>query len=105
MGYNVYIYNNFYVEFFHFGFVCLLFFSILFFIALGISIKRIEYEKLTPYECGFEPFETNTIFNIHFYIIGLSFLIFDLEVIFFLSLDIVCGSCQFHLFFGFIFFF
>jgi len=83
MGYNVYIYNNFYLEFFHFGFICLLFFSILFFIALGISIKRIEYEKLTPYECGFEPFETNTIFNIHFYIIGLSFLIFDLEVIFF----------------------
>ena len=76
--------NDFYIGFIHFCLLSFGFFLILFFVALSFSIKRVEFEKLTPYECGFEPFETNTIFNIHFYIVGLSFLIFDLELMFIL---------------------
>jgi NADH-quinone oxidoreductase subunit A len=82
MGFNNFIYFNYYFGFIHFCFLNISIFCILFFIALSFSIKKVEFEKLTPYECGFEPFETNTIFNIHFYIVGLSFLIFDLEVVF-----------------------
>jgi NADH-quinone oxidoreductase subunit A len=75
-------YNSYFIEIFHYSLICFFFFIILFIIALSFSIKRVEYEKMNSYECGFEPFETNTVFNIHFYIIGLSFLIFDLEIIF-----------------------
>jgi NADH-quinone oxidoreductase subunit A len=40
-------------------------------------------EKLSPYECGFEPFEdARTYFDIKFYLIALLFLLFDIEVLF-----------------------
>jgi NADH-quinone oxidoreductase subunit A len=41
-----------------------------------------DKEKISEYECGFEPFDnaTRQPFDIHFYIIGLLFLIFDVEV-------------------------
>lgn len=36
----------------------------------------------TAYECGFEPFDASMRhpFDIHFYIVGILFLIFDLEI-------------------------
>jgi NADH-quinone oxidoreductase subunit N len=40
-------------------------------------------EKLSSYECGFEPFEdARNIFEIQFYLIAIIFLVFDLEIIF-----------------------
>jgi NADH-quinone oxidoreductase subunit A len=40
-------------------------------------------EKLASYECGFEPFnDSKGSFNVHFYIVGILFIIFDLEIIF-----------------------
>jgi len=42
-----------------------------------------DYEKHSAYECGFEPFgDARSFFDIHFYTIGLLFIIFDLEVVF-----------------------
>jgi NADH-quinone oxidoreductase subunit A len=44
---------------------------------------RFSGEKQTSYECGFEPFgDARLTFDIHFYIIGILFLIFDLELVF-----------------------
>jgi len=41
------------------------------------------FEKISPYECGFNPFEdSRTQFDISFYLIGILFIIFDLEVSF-----------------------
>jgi NADH-quinone oxidoreductase subunit A len=40
-------------------------------------------EKLSPYECGFEPFSAGSgAFDVHFYIVGVLFIIFDLEIVF-----------------------
>jgi len=40
-------------------------------------------EKLSPYECGFEPFSSGSgVFDVHFYIVGILFIIFDLEIVF-----------------------
>lgn len=40
-------------------------------------------EKLSTYECGFEPFEdARNTFDIKFYLIAILFLIFDIEVVF-----------------------
>lgn len=74
--------------------------SLMILISLGISIAVIlgtyllnkfttayAVEKLTQYECGFEPIEekpgieTRERFYIKFYIIAIIFLIFDLEAI------------------------
>jgi NADH-quinone oxidoreductase subunit A len=42
-----------------------------------------DYEKHSAYECGFEPFgDARSFFDIHFYAIGLLFIIFDLEIVF-----------------------
>ena len=44
-----------------------------------------ETEKLSTYECGFEPYgDTRNQFNIKFYTIAILFILFDIEIIFML---------------------
>ena len=44
-----------------------------------------ETEKLSTYECGFEPYEdARNKFNVRFYIIAILFILFDIEIIFLL---------------------
>jgi NADH-quinone oxidoreductase subunit A len=48
-----------------------------------VSPKKPNNEKLSPYECGFEPFDdARTKFDIPFYLVALLFIIFDLEIAF-----------------------
>jgi NADH-quinone oxidoreductase subunit A len=48
-----------------------------------LSKQRPELEKLSAYECGFEPYEdTRHTFDIKFCVIAILFLIFDIEVMF-----------------------
>lgn len=48
-----------------------------------LSIKSVEYDLGSAYECGFEPFEeSHRPFIISFYLIGLLFVLFDIEIIF-----------------------
>ena len=45
--------------------------------------KRPGAEKLSPYECGFAPFEDARMqFDVRYYLIAIQFIIFDLEIIF-----------------------
>jgi len=42
-----------------------------------------DAEKVSPYECGFEPFEdAHHKFDVRFYLVAILFIIFDLEVAF-----------------------
>ena len=44
---------------------------------------RGDADKLSPYECGFEPFEDNRIkFDVRYYLVAILFIIFDLEIAF-----------------------
>jgi NADH-quinone oxidoreductase subunit A len=44
---------------------------------------NLDSDKLSSYECGFQPFEDARLpFEVRFYIIGVLFIIFDLEIIF-----------------------
>jgi NADH-quinone oxidoreductase subunit A len=48
-----------------------------------LSPKHANAEKLSAYECGFEPFdEARKTFDVHFYVVAILFIIFDLEVVF-----------------------
>lgn len=48
-----------------------------------IAPKRPDTEKLSPYECGFEPFnDARSRFDIRFYLVAILFIIFDLEIAF-----------------------
>jgi len=56
-------------------------------IILGFSYLLItqfpDTEKLSSYECGFDPFgDSRNPFNIHFYLVGILFIVFDLEISF-----------------------
>ena len=72
------------------------YFPILVFIAIGGGIalamvgasllaghQKPYTEKLSPYECGFEPFDdARRKFDVRFYLVAILFIIFDLEVAF-----------------------
>ena len=54
-------------------------------LSLGFILgpSRPDAEKLSPYECGFEPFEdTRMKFDVRYYLVAILFIIFDLEIAF-----------------------
>ena len=53
------------------------------FLGRFVAPHRPDSEKLSPYECGFEPFEDARMkFDVRYYLIAIIFIIFDLEVAF-----------------------
>lgn len=55
-----------------------------------------DSQKLSPYECGFEPIHTNARikFDVLYWIIGILYLIFDLEIIFIFPLATILQTLQ-----------
>ena len=56
-------------------------------ILVGVSFifatKKSDPEKISAYECGFDPFDdARSRFDIQFYLVSILFIIFDLEVTF-----------------------
>ena len=74
------------------------------FLALGLSIgfiilnflfspKNPDHEKLSAYECGFEPYSDSRMeFDIRFYLVAILFIIFDLEIAFLFPWAISLGN-------------
>jgi NADH-quinone oxidoreductase subunit A len=51
--------------------------------SLILARQKPDSEKLSPYECGFEPFaDARSKFDVRFYLVSILFIIFDLEVAF-----------------------
>ena len=73
-------------------------------IALGLSLAfvAINYiaapskpdpEKLSAYECGFEPFNDSRMeFDVRFYLVAILFIIFDLEIAFLFPWAVSLGN-------------
>ncbi len=73
--------------------IILLYFTIIFFcissflvlIPFFLQTTNKDLEKVSSYECGFEPFgNARSRFDINFYLVGIMFIIFDIEVAFLL---------------------
>lgn len=48
-----------------------------------VAYRNPDPEKLSPYECGFAPFDDARMkFDVRFYLVSILFIIFDLEVAF-----------------------
>jgi len=58
--------------------------------SMMVAPRNPDDEKLSTYECGFEPFEeARTKFDIRFYLVAILFIIFDLEIAFFFPWAVV----------------
>jgi NADH:ubiquinone oxidoreductase subunit 3 (subunit A) len=57
--------------------------TIIFGLSILLSAKADDVQKLSAYECGFNPFDdSKSEFSVKFYIIAILFIIFDLEISF-----------------------
>ena len=78
----------------------LIFIIIGFAIAIGMTTlsfvvgeRKPDNEKLSAYECGFEPFEDSRMeFDVRFYLVAILFIIFDLEIAFLFPWAISLGN-------------
>jgi len=78
---------------------------ILFSLGFLLSENKSTFEKLSSYECGFEPFgDGHLIFNIQFFIVGILFIIFDLEIAYLFPWTIYLGNLSLFSFFLMFFF-
>lgn len=68
--------------------------------------KDLELEKLSSYECGFDPFQetTHDKFDVRFYLVAILFIIFDIEVAFLIPWALVLGNLGFMGFVTMVFF-
>ena len=58
-----------------------------------LSPKNPDPEKLSAYECGFDPFEDSRMeFDVRFYLVAILFIIFDLEIAFLFPWAISLGK-------------
>ena len=58
-----------------------------------LSPNKPDPEKLSAYECGFEPFEDSRMeFDVRFYLVAILFIIFDLEIAFLFPWAISLGN-------------
>ena len=67
----------------------------------AFSPKNPDPEKLSAYECGFEPFNDSRMeFDIRFYLVAILFIIFDLEIAFLFPWAITLGNIGYFGFFS-----
>lgn len=54
-----------------------------------MSFQKPDTEKLSAYDCGFDPYrDSRNAFDVYFYIVGILFIVFDLEAMFFFPFTI-----------------
>ena len=81
----LYVPSNFieYGLFISFLLICTTLAIILNALSLFLSEKKVDLEKASAYECGFDPFgDSRHTFSIKFYLVAILFIIFDLEIVF-----------------------
>ena len=80
---------------------------ILLVVNLLLAVHRPDSEKVTPYECGFSPVygQTRNPFQISFYLVGILFLVFDIEILISYPLAVSLYQTSLYGFWIFILFF
>jgi len=58
-----------------------------------VARQKPDAEKISAYECGFEPFsDARSKFDVRFYLVSILFIIFDLEIAFLFPWAITLGD-------------
>jgi NADH-quinone oxidoreductase subunit A len=95
-----------YIVFIALFFISIVLACVIFGASYFIAFQKPDVEKLSMYECGFDPYEDGrNCFDIKFYIIALLFIIFDLEAMFLFPWSISLGHLNLIGFYSMIDFF
>ena len=66
---------------------------VIFGLSYFITPQKADQEKVSAYECGFNPFDdARATFDVRFYLVAILFLIFDLEISFLFPWAIILGK-------------
>jgi len=80
---NESLFYNEYTVIVTFLFVAIILSVIIVFLSYILAVQKPETEKLSTYECGFEPYEdARHTFDVKFYLIAILFIVFDIETMF-----------------------
>ena len=67
-----------YISLFIFIIISSVFSFIFFFLSYIVATQKADTEKLSAYECGFDPFnDARNTFDVRFYLVAILFIIFD----------------------------
>lgn len=86
------IYSDYYILL-HLIIVSLILSVILFLVTFSINTGTniLDYEKISAYECGFNPIQSSRLLiDSKFYVIAISFIIFDVELVFLYPWSVRC---------------
>lgn len=70
---------------------------IIIFLSYFLSDSSPDVEKVSAYECGFDPYEdARNVFDVRFYLVAILFIIFDLEAVYFFPWCVSLSSLNFE---------
>ncbi len=76
-----------------FLFIAIILSIIIILLSYTLAVQKPETEKLSTYECGFEPYEdARHTFDVKFYLIAILFIVFDIETMFLIPWTNVLGQ-------------
>ena len=82
-SFNVSLFKEEYLGIFLFLLVAVLLSLVIAGLSYALTSQKPESEKLSSYECGFEPYEdTRNKFDVKFCLVAILFILFDIEVVF-----------------------
>ena len=92
-SFNVSLFKEEYLGIFLFLIVAIVLALVIASLSYILSNQKPESEKLSSYECGFEPYEdTKNKFDVKFALVAILFILFDIEVIFLLPWSITLSQ-------------
>lgn len=92
-SFNISLFKEEYLGIFSFLIIAILLAVVIAGLSYVLTSQKPESEKLSSYECGFEPYEdTRNKFDIKFCLVAILFILFDIEVIFLLPWSITLSQ-------------
>jgi len=92
-SFNVSIFKEEYLGIFIFLIVAVVLALVIAVLSYTLTSQKPESEKLSSYECGFEPYEdTRNKFDVRFCLVAILFILFDIEVVFLLPWSITLSQ-------------
>jgi NADH-quinone oxidoreductase subunit A len=92
-SFNISVFKEEYLGVLIFLVVAVLLASVIAVLSYTLTSQKPESEKLSSYECGFEPYEdTRNKFDVKFCLVAILFILFDIEVVFLLPWSITLSQ-------------